>query len=368
MNFAMHPIDTRLAMQSVGGNMSRTSTAITAAVALVLGAVAAGPAQATLVLTTDGVNDGFVLSTFLSGYSPATYGPLAQGILPNGNVVTGSAFGDATARILVFKDVDNQKLSDALISTPYVFGTNNPQYAITTAGGQVYGAQVGNNGGNSVYEQFHNDGSKTVLTIVDATDPTNAAKNATDFLGIWGAPNGHIISASNQGLIDIDPVALSYRVINPNPRPDGVSVSPDGKTMFVEEFGNIDEFRISDGVLLSSFSGNGHAPDGTGVITGGKFNGDIVVNDNDGTVGLIDPTVGTETIIAHNGTRGDFVSPDTSNGTLFLSQQEEIARLSCGPGCSIGSTPTSTPEPATMALFGIGLVGLGVIRRRRKVG
>jgi hypothetical protein len=32
------------------------------------------------------------------------------------------------------------------------------------------------------------------------------------------------------------------------------------------------------------------------VISGGTFNGFIVVNNNDGTVGLIDPSIGTETI------------------------------------------------------------------------
>jgi hypothetical protein len=69
---------------------------------------------------------------------------------------------------------------------------------------------------------------------------------------------------------------------------------------------------------VAFYSGNGHAPDGTGVIAGGALAGDINVNDNDGTVGLIDPSTGTETIIASGGTRGDFVSPDLTNGTLFL--------------------------------------------------
>jgi len=89
----------------------------------------------------------------------------------------------------------------------------------------------------------------------------------------------------------------------------------------------------------------------------------VVVNNNDGTVTLIDPVTSTETVIATGGTRGDFVSGDTNNGTLFLSQYEQVARLSCGTNCSIG---TPVPEPGTvgMMLFGLGLCGV-VARRRR---
>jgi hypothetical protein len=46
--------------------------------------------------------------------------------------------------------------------------------------------------------------------------------------------NGHIIAAANQGLIDIDPVAGTFRVITSNPGADGVSVSPDGATLYAE--------------------------------------------------------------------------------------------------------------------------------------
>ncbi|HEX4809815.1 MAG TPA: PEP-CTERM sorting domain-containing protein [Bryobacteraceae bacterium] len=116
----------------------------------------------------------------------------------------------------------------------------------------------------------------------------------------------------------------------------------------------------------------GHSPDGTGVISGGAFSGDVIVNDNDGTVGLLDPTKANGdpnqfVIIADDGTRGDFVSPDTSNGTLFLSQNNEVARLSCGTDCSfVGPVPTTTPEPASLALFGAGLaIALLCFRRKR---
>jgi hypothetical protein len=76
---------------------------------------------------------------------------------------------------------------------------------------------------------------------------------------------------------------------------------------------------------------------------------------------LLDPTKANGdpsqfVIIANGGTRGDFVSPDTSNGTLFLSQNEQVARLSCGPGCSIGGP--SVPEPSTLVLLVTALAAL----------
>ena len=311
------------------------------------------PARAALMLNAAGTSDGFTLTTFVSGYD-AEYGPLAQGIAPNGNVITGSLLN---TKIYVFSDVDGQTLASAVGSTSYTCTTSNCNFAMATAGGQVYGAQA--QGG--VYEHFANDGSFTPI-------PNLQAAGLLDNLGMWGDPiNGHIIASSNRGLVEIDPVAGTFRVINASLFPDGVSVSADGTIAYVENGGTVQSYNIATGALLHTYS-TGHSPDGTGVINGGSFNGDVIVNDNDGTVGLLDPVIGTFTIIATGGTRGDFVSPDLNNGTLFLSQEDQVARLSCGPGCSIGGPPPGVPEPATFGLLGAGLAALGLIRRRKTTG
>ena len=273
-------------------------------------------------------------------------------MLPNGNFITGSAFD---RKLYIFKDVDGQLLGDAVSAIPYTGTTTNPQYVMASAGGQAYGAQV--QGG--AFVKFANDGSFT---------PVPGLGGLSSFYGIWGNPtNGHLIATTFSGLVDIDPVAGSFRVIttavSPVGNPDGLTVSPDGKTVYVEVGGNIDAYNIITGAFIRTYAGGGHGPDGTGVINGGLFNGDIVVNNNDGTVGLIDDVTGVETIIASGGTRGDFVSADTTNGTLFISQAEQIARLSCGPNCSIGSTSSNVPEPATLALVALGLVGVAVKSR-----
>ena len=326
----------------------RSSIASYACIAVALLAIVT-PARAALTLTPAGIADGFTLTTFVSGFN-AQYGPLAQGIAPNGNVITGSLLNN---RIYVFDDVDGQTLANAVTSVPYTCQTGNCNYAMTTAGGQVYGAQA--QGG--VYEHFANDGSFTPI-------PNLQAAGLVSYLGMWGDPvNGHIIASSNQGLVDIDPVAGTFRLIVAGLSPDGVTVSPDGTLAYVENGGTIQSYSITTGALLHTYS-TGHSPDGTGVISGGNFNGDVIVNDNDGTVGLLDPATNAFVIIANSGTRGDFVSADTSNGTLFLSQNEQVARLSCGPGCVIGGGP-GVPEPATFGLLGLGLTALVLIRCRK---
>jgi hypothetical protein len=335
--------------------MTRTSAVSLLACATVVFLTLSMPAHASLVLTATGVSDGFTLTTFVSGYD-AQYGPLAQGIAPNGNVITGSLINTTGApgpSIMVFKDIDGQKLTGALLSPAYTCTTGNCNFAMTTAGGQVYGAQA--QGG--VYEHFNSDGTFSPIANLEAD-------GLRDNLGMWGDPvNGHIITTSNDGLVDINPVAGTFRVINAFVNGDGVSVSPDGSTAYVEVGGDVNAYDISTGALLKSYAA-GAAPDGTGVISGGKFNGDVVVNGNFGTVGLLDPTTSAFVIIADGGSRGDFVSPDSNNGTLFLSQNEEVARLSCGEGCSF--VPPPVPEPATFALFGTALVSLIAIRRCRK--
>ena len=112
----------------------------------------------------------------------------------------------------------------------------------------------------------------------------------SSFLGMWTDPvNQHIISASEMGLVDIDPVAGTLHVIVPGLFPDGVSVSPNGQAAYVAISNGIAAYSISTGSQLNFFS-IGYGTDGTGVITGGMFNGDIVVNNNHGAVGFLNPT------------------------------------------------------------------------------
>lgn len=76
-------------------------------------------------------------------------------------------------------------------------------------------------------------------------------------------------------------------------------------------------------------------------------------------VGLLDDQLTTHTItVAVADTNDSIYSSGVFIGGLRVTQTQV--------GDGGGITPTSTPEPATLALFGSGLLGLSVLRRRRR--
>ncbi len=319
------------------------------AVLIALSTLGATQAQAALTLTTDGVALGFTLSEFVStnpGYNSCCDGPFGIAMdTASGHVMVNVA-GSSTR--YVFNDVDNQTLADAVASVPS--STFTAGYA--TAGGKAYGA----------FFQMAGDGS---------VDHTLTGVTASGYLGMWGNPvNGHIIATSYSGLIDIDPLAGggagSFRVINSGVFGDGVSVSPDGTTAYVAS-SSINAYDITTGAFIKSYSpGFGFGVDGTGVITShDALNGKIIANMNSGDVVLIDPVSGNSTLIATGGTRGDYTSPDVSNGTLFLAAADGVYRLSCGADCGIGVPPVPEPETYAMLLAGLGLIGFSIHRKKQ---
>lgn len=306
-------------------------------------------ASAALTLNATGISYGFSLSTFYT--DPAAYYGLLGAVDGPGGTAIGSGY--ARSQIYKFNNVDGQTFGSALASV----SAGGAPVGIAKAGGQVY---VGLLGGH--YYSVNTD--TLALTPLTLSGPVNAS------YGLWGnQTNGHLIAGTSQGLLDINPATGSFVVVGtPGGNIDGVTVSPDGKIAYIETNGSsIYGYSLtSPNPTVPVFSALGlpGGPDGTGIISGGAFNGDIIVNNNDGTVGLIDHVSGVETIIASGGTRGDLVAPDTSNGTLFLSAADALYRLSCGKDCAIGST---VPEPLSSSLLGAGLAVLWW-RRRNATG
>ncbi|ARN82190.1 hypothetical protein [Methylocystis bryophila] len=304
-------------------------------------AYAGGP-----TLTAQGIADGFQLSTFATtnpGNTGCCGGPFGIGVNGQGNVLVGTGSG----ALYVFKDVNGQTPGSALFTQSSSSFTS----AYTASGGVVYGGVGGH------FASFNPDGTVANPNVVPGASP---------YLGMWTNPvTGDIISTSGQGLIDINPTTGTFRVIN-GQFGDGVSVSPDGKTAYLAQ-GSINGYDIATGSLVYS-SPSISGSDGTGVISGGKFNGDIVVNTNFGEIYLLDPTTNTTTLIATGGTRGDYTQVDPTNGSLFLDYADVVDRLTC-PGCSfVRAAPGPVPGTGLLALAFLGLAGVAARARRRLNG
>ncbi len=314
---------------------------------------AAGPARASLTLNATGTADGLVLAVFATINSgDSGFGPFGLAANGNGDILVHNQPNETT---YVFKDVNGQTVSSALSSTNSV-SSGTSGYA--TAGGQAYGS-VGGIGTRFV--QFNPDG----------TVSRTLAAGVTAYLGMVGEPNGHILATSRfQGLIDINTVTNSFTEVIRGLSGDGLSLSANGKTAYLVSNGSVLAIDLVTKTVVHTYGNAGPSPDSTGVINapGSGLNGDIVVSNNDGTLGLIDPAAATYTQIASAGTRLDYTFADASNGSLLIDGSNAVYRLTCTlADCSIGSPPpASAPEPATMALLGTALVGLAVLRRRHR--
>jgi hypothetical protein len=325
-------------------------------VAVLIGLAAFAPfrAQAGLTLTAAGIADGFTLTTYATGVGGNNYSFLAAAPLLNPNVGTLAVIDYAHGLLRSFADVDGQTYGSALNSVSLPGAVN-----VANAGGQTYATQF--NVANGLYSVSNSLG----LTPVAVTG------GFTPYYGFAGNPiTGHLLAygggSAGNGVYDINPLTGANTLIVSGSNFDGVSVSPDGTIVYIEQGGNsIVGYNISTHALVFNASSS-HSPDGTGAIYGGLFNGYVIANNNDGTVSLFDPTGATQTIIASGGTRGDFTSSDTNNGTLLLSEYDFSYRLGA-PGGSFGGTP----EPSTLTIFVIGiasLAGYGWRNRKRSAG
>jgi hypothetical protein len=295
--------------------------------------------RADMALTAAGIAQGLTLSTFASGFpNSGGVGPLGVAFTPAGVLVS-----DYPGNVRVFAtDTDGQNAAAAPVAQNYG-GTNAVDLA--QIGGNVYMTRQGI--GDLV--QINNNGTfnQVIVTGMPAAtgmvaDPLNGAL--------------FVSTVGSNVVWKVDPVAKTKTVFV-NAPVDGLTISADGSTIYGEANGHILGWNSTTGALVFDSGAIPGGPDGT-AIGAGLFAGELFVNTNSGQLFEINQSTHAQTLLATGGSRGDFVTVDTTNDTLLLTQTDRVLRLN-------GATFTTTPEPAYAGLLGCGLLVLAVLRLRR---
>ena len=320
--------------------MSFKSVISAAALAVSLG-VAAGSANASMVLTAAGTAENFTLSTFASGFPTTGFccGPLGIAFPNSGGVLVTDYPGNVR---LFATDADGQLASSAPVGQFY---GNSNAVGLAKAGGNIYMTQQG----NQDLVRISDTGTFISTVATGLGFATGIAANPT---------NGHLYVSNVGGTIwDINP-GVSVTALITGINADGLST--DGTTLYGAANGHILGYNIATHAQVFD-SGNVGDVDGTALGTG-VLAGKIYGNTNSGNVIEVDLASLAVTTIASGGSRGDFVTVDP-NGSLLLTQTDSIVRLTPPSG---GGFVGQTPEPASIALLGLGLAGLGFTRRRKR--
>jgi hypothetical protein len=313
-----------------------------------------------LTLTAAGTAAGFKLTPFAFNFPIAadTGGPLGMAFTTSGGVMVS----DAPGNVRVFAtDTDGQNAASVAPGASY--GDENAK-GLARVGSDFYLAEF--NSGKVV--KLNADGSFN-QDIVSIGLPTGIVANPV---------NGHLLVTSQtlNAIVDVDPIAKTTRtLISGLSRPDGISITPDGKTVYVSNYGagHVLGFDLSTGkqVFDSGFISGG--ADGNALGSGGLA-GNLFVNTNDGRVIEINLSSLAQTVLASGGTRGDFIASDP-NGSLLVTQSSEIYRLTLpggggltlagNPGAVSGG-PQAPPPAAPTALGAPAAPSTGVLIGRRR--
>jgi hypothetical protein len=331
----------------IGGGITRSLLAGLAALALLSGG--APPARAGMVLTPAAQAAGFRLATFASGFPTdlnegnGSVGPLGVAFLSAGGVLVS----DAPGNIRRFpSDTDGQNAGSV---APLQFYGHNNAAGLAQVGSAIYMTQqvLGQ------VVQVNPDGTINQLIA--------AVPNAT---GLVADPaTGHLLvsSQSTNRIYEVEPIAKTAHVLLSGvPGPDGVTITSDGLILYTAATGaggggHILGYSTATKTLVFD---SGPIPGIDGVTLGtGSLAGNVFGNTNFGNFDEVNLATAAQTLIGTNGSRGDFVEVDTTNGTLLVTQTDSILRLTAPPGGGFGP---GVPEPGSLSLLGLGLAGSAV--------
>jgi uncharacterized protein (TIGR03437 family) len=303
-----------------------------------------------LKLTSQGIAAGFRLTMFIDRFDPiSTIGPIGIEFPNAGGVLVSEFSGD----VRHFPNrADGQHADTAPVRSQYNYGGG-----MAKSGGRIYLADL------QGLIRLKDDGTHDQVVFRDGFE---------DGVGLVTNPlNGHLFlsirpSGGTHRLVDIDPVTKAVTTFKSGVSVDGLSFTPDGKTLYAAEIntGRIIGFRTSDSAQVFDSGPIAGGPDGA-LVGGGKLAGLLFVNCNDGRVVQVDLATKVQTVIATGGSRGDLIAVDPFDGSLLLTQSDSIVRLGPADGSTFapptvisvtnGAEFSSAVSPGSLTtLFGSG--------------
>ncbi len=218
-------------------------------------------AGAALTLTATGIADGFSVSTFIP--IGAYYGLIGAVSAP-----WGFAIGSGYARGQLPIDSTSTVNHSAALTTASAGGT-------PTAIASLGAGHVGLLGGRLLPGRPNHP------------RPGGHRRRVNAFYGLWGnGVTGHLAARARVCSTSTRSTATSSLWVNRAATSTASPFHPDGSIAYVETNSNaLYGWHPDAGPERPSLrTGLPGGPDGTGVISGGMFDGDIIANNNDGTV------------------------------------------------------------------------------------
>jgi DNA-binding beta-propeller fold protein YncE len=283
------------------------------------------------VLEYNGTTGAFI-TDFVPAGSGGLNGPIGLVFGPNGNLFVSSFF---TSQVLEYNGTTGAFVTDFVssgsggLSAPWglVFGPNGNLFVGTSSIPQV---QEYNGTTGAFITQF---------VSVGGSGPT----------GLAFGPNGNLFVSSNRGggagnrpfsqvqeYNGTTGAFITDFVSNSPPGAQNLVFGPNGN-LFVAVNGGVLEYNGTTGAFITDFV-SGVNP--LGLVFGP--NGNLFVS-----------TFGDQ-VLEYKGTTGAFITDFVSAGSGGL---EAAAFLTFGPQISV-------PEPATLSLLGLGILSIGLARRR----